>query len=186
MIIFFHLFLEFFKIGLLAIGGGYAALPFLYRLSEQYHWFSAKELTDMIAISNVTPGPVGINIATYAGFKTAGVLGSIVATTAIILPAFVIILIIANFLDKYKQNAIIQSIFSGLKPAACALLAEICVKLFSETIINGEKIVTNNVDYKSLIIFVLLLLISIKTKKNPILLILYGAIAGIIINMNIF
>lgn len=180
------LFIEFFKIGLLAIGGGYATLPFLYTLSEQYQWFSAKELTDMIAISNITPGPVGINVATFAGYKTAGLLGGIIATTAIVLPALIIIMIIANFLDKYKENKIIQSLFSGLKPAACALLAGICVKLFSEIIINGDKIMTNNVDYKSITIFILLMLISLKTKKNPILLILYGAVAGILININLF
>ena len=184
--IYFLLFIEFFKIGLLAIGGGYTTLPFLYRLSEQYHWFSADELTDMIAVSNITPGPVGINVATFAGFKTAGVLGSIIATTAVVLPALIIIMIIANFLDKYRENKIIQSLFSGLRPAACALLAGICVKLFSEIIINGDKISTNNVDYKSILIFILLMLVSIKTNKNPILLILYGAIAGVLINLNLF
>ena len=77
MKLYFFLYFEFFKIGLFSLGGGYATLPFLYHMSEQYHWFSPVELTQMLAISSITPGPVGLNVATYAGFKTAGIIGSI-------------------------------------------------------------------------------------------------------------
>lgn len=182
MTLYLLLYYEFFKIGLFAIGGGYATLPFLYRLSQEYQWFSIKELTDMIAISNMTPGPVGINVATYAGFKTAGLLGSVISTTAIITPAIVIILIIAKTINKYKESKIIQYILSGIRPAACALLAGIAIKLFAENILDGTKILTNQVDYKALILFIILGLISIKVKKNPLLLILFGGIFGILMN----
>ena len=90
---------EFFKIGLFAIGGGYATLPFLYHISEVYNWISAKELIDMLAVSSITPGPVGINVATFAGFKTAGIIGSLLATTALILPSFIIVILISKLLS---------------------------------------------------------------------------------------
>ena len=84
MLIYFQLFLEFFRIGLFSFGGGYATLPFLYHISDVYHWYTAKQLSDMLAISSITPGPVGVNVATFAGFTTSGLLGALIATTSVI------------------------------------------------------------------------------------------------------
>ena len=96
MIVYLQLFFEFFKVGLFAIGGGLATLPFLNNLAGKYSWFNHSMLADMVAVSQATPGPIGINMATYAGFEAAGVLGSIIATVSLVLPSFIIIIIIAN------------------------------------------------------------------------------------------
>ena len=99
-----RLMLEFIKTGLFSVGGGLATLPFLYEMSDATGWFSHADIADMIAVSESTPGAIGINMSTYAGFKTAGVLGGILATLALAFPSVVIILIIAKFLNKFRDN----------------------------------------------------------------------------------
>ena len=100
----FQLALEFFKIGLFSFGGGYATIPFLYHLSQVYNWYSIEELTQMVAVASITPGPVGINVATYAGIKTAGISGAIVATIVEMLPSLILVLIVAKLLKKYSEK----------------------------------------------------------------------------------
>ncbi|MBE7705276.1 MAG: chromate transporter [Cyanobacteria bacterium SIG29] len=175
--LYFLLYYEFLKIGAFAIGGGYAALPFLYYIQKQHQWFSIEELTNMIAVSNITPGPIGINMATYTGFTTAGILGSICATTAIMTIPFLIVIIIIKLFDKFKNLKEINDIFIGLRPAACALLTSIGLTLLYQTI----KI-ENTIDYKALILFLILIIPFSFIKKNPLLIILAGALGGIIIN----
>ncbi len=175
--LYFLLCCEFTKIGIFAIGGGYAALPFLYYLQTQYEWFSVDELTNMIAVANVTPGPVGINMATYTGYTTAGIIGSIIATVSIVAVPFVITIVITKLFTKFQNNKIINNIFLGLRPAACALLASIAIKLLNQTIYNEQSI-----DYYSLILFIILIIPFSLIKKNPLLTILAGAFGGIIIH----
>ena len=100
----FILFFEFFKIGLFSVGGGLATLPFLYRLADKYSWFSVDQIPDMIAISESTPGPLGVNMATYTGFQHSGVLGSICATAGLIFPSVVIIICVSKFLEKFRSG----------------------------------------------------------------------------------
>ena len=97
--LYLQLFLQFFHVGVFSFGGGYATLPFLYDIAEKYHWYSSKQLTDMLAISSITPGPVGVNMATFAGFTTSGILGALIATSAIVLPSFIIVTIVSKLLD---------------------------------------------------------------------------------------
>ena len=104
MDIILELFLVFFKIGLFSFGGGYATLPFLYHITETHKWFTTQQLTDMIAISSITPGPIGINMATFAGYTTAGIIGSALATFAIILPSYLIVILISKLLNKFNDN----------------------------------------------------------------------------------
>ena len=108
---------EFFKIGLFSIGGGLATLPFLYRLADKYPWFSAKQIPDMIAVSESTPGPLGINMATYTGFQHSGVIGSIAATFGLVLPSVIIIILISKVLEKFRSNKYVEYAFYGLRPA---------------------------------------------------------------------
>ena len=117
MNIYILLFLEFFKTGLFSIGGGLATLPFLYDIADKYPWFDRAVLADMIAVSESTPGPIGINMATYVGYETGGILGGILATVALVLPSVIIIIIIAKFLNKFNENKIVKSAFYGLRPA---------------------------------------------------------------------
>lgn len=186
MKIYMLLFYEFFKIGLFSVGGGYATLPFLYFLTTKYNWFSAKELTDMLAVSNVTPGPVGINMATFAGFASAGILGSIVSTMAIVLPSYILILIIVRLLKKFQDSEVIGGIFEGLRPAGTAMIAAIGIRLFFDNIMhtsNYNHINFANTDIKALLLFAAFIFIAAKTKRNPILFILLGGIMGIILHI---
>lgn len=132
------LFFSFFKIGLFAVGGGPATIPYLMDLTETKDWYTMKELTDMIAISESTPGPLGINMATYAGFTTAGILGGIIATLGLVTPSVIVIILIARFLNNFSENRYVKAAFFGIRPAVTALIAmavyNLCkVSLFVET-----------------------------------------------------
>ena len=101
---------EFFKVGLFSFGGGYATIPFLYHIATTYGWYSIQELTKMIAVASITPGPVGINVATYAGLKTAGVLGSLAATISEMVPSLFLVIFVAKLLKKYKENFYVKTV----------------------------------------------------------------------------
>ena len=121
--IYLHLILEFFKIGLFSFGGGYATIPFLYHISEVHHWYSIDELTRMVAVASITPGPVGINVATYAGLKSGGILGSALATTSEMLPSLFLVILVSKLLRKFSDNFYVKSIIETLKPISCALFS---------------------------------------------------------------
>lgn len=121
--IFIQLFYEFFLIGLFAVGGGLATIPFLTDLGQRTGWFTLDQLTNMIAISESTPGPLGINMASYVGYETAGFAGSAIASLGLITPSIVIILIVAAFLKKFRNNPKVEAIFYGIRPASAALIA---------------------------------------------------------------
>ena len=118
-----RLFWEFFKIGLFAVGGGMATIPFLYDLSDRTGWFTYTQLADMIAISESTPGPIGVNMATYVGYEMSGVLGSISTTLGFVAPSIIIIVIVSIFLQKFRNNRYVESAFYGLRPASSGLIA---------------------------------------------------------------
>ncbi len=168
--IYLHLALEFFKIGLFSFGGGYATIPFLYHISQEYSWYSLEELTQMTAVASITPGPVGINVATYAGLKTAGVLGSFLATTSEMLPSLILVLIVAKLLKKYSENFYVKALIETLKPISCALLASVAIGLLKPEIHS----------LKALVLLAVLLLLSWKSKKDPIFYILIAGAVGII------
>jgi chromate transporter len=174
--LYFLLFYEFFKIGIFAIGGGYATLPFLYYIQSIHNWFSVDELTNMIAISNITPGPIGINMATYVGYTTTGVFGSILATTAIVLGPFVMVVFISKLFNKFKSYKFVQDIFLGLRPASCALLVSIGLELLYKQIF-----VNNKYDLKAIELFIIMIIPFSFMKKNPLIAIIIGAVGGIIL-----
>lgn len=173
---------EFFKTGLFAIGGGPATIPFLMDMAKRYPWFTMEELSDMIAISESTPGPIGINFATYAGFKTLGLFGGVVSTLALVFPSVVVILIIAKFLEGFQENRIVKAVFKGIKPAVTALIAVavigmIQVSLFVE---NGTGMGLR-VPSAILCVVIFLLLQWNKTKKmHPALWFLFAAVIGVV------
>ena len=183
--------MEFAKIGFFSLGGGYATLPFLYHMSEVYGWFSPLELSRMLAISSITPGPVGLNVATFAGFKTAGILGSVVATMSIMLPSFLMVVIISKMLKKFKDSPYLDSVMYALRPATAAMLAAVGVRLFKDAIIrnidfSGINLLNlqNYLDLKGFLLLFILFLISLKIKKDPLIFLAYGAIAGILLHIN--
>ena len=167
--IYLQLALEFLKIGLFSFGGGYATIPFLFHISEEFGWYTLNELTQMTAVASITPGPVGINVATYAGLKTAGILGALIATISEMLPSLILVIIVAKLLKKFSDNFFVKSIITTLKPISCALLASVSIGLLKPEI-N---------DIKAMILLAILLLLSWKSKKDPLFYILISALVGV-------
>ncbi|MDD3237580.1 MAG: chromate transporter [Candidatus Gastranaerophilales bacterium] len=174
----FLLFFEYFKIGLLSIGGGYATIPFLYYLAEHYPWFSPAELTNMIAVANITPGPIGLNMATYAGFSTAGFIGSCIATLGLVLPSLLIVTTVAKLMKQDNICEKINRLFTGLRPTACAMITAVGLKMLYQLMINTS---TKEIDTKTLVAFIIIFIISFTKANKPIFIILFGGILGIII-----
>lgn len=143
----------------------------LYDIAEKYHWYSAKQLTDMLAISSITPGPIGVNVATFAGFATSGILGSLIATTAIILPSYIIVTIVYKVLDKFRTNRNVKGAIRGLKPAGCALLSAVGIKL----------LFTSNLHLLGTLILVAFVVASLKQKHDPLFYLGISAVLGLVI-----
>lgn len=183
--IYFSLFYEFFKVGLFAVGGGAATIPFLMRMAERLDWFTQAELMNMIAISESTPGPIGINMATYAGYHTAGIPGALLATFALVLPAFIIMMLVANLLMHYKDNRTVQSVFAGIRPAVAGLIASVAVTLLQVTLFvtrQGHL----HLRIAPAVLFVLMLVaMNLKwcRKLHPVIWIGIGAVAGIVLKL---
>ena len=172
---------EFFKIGLFSIGGGMATLPFLMDLTTKYNWYTASDLANMVAISESTPGPVGINMATFAGYSVAGIPGALVATLALTAPALIIIVIIARFLE----NSTVKAVFYGIRPTVAALIGYAVwelLKIAMVSTVNGSL----HINVTSVVICLgtfLLLQVKKLGKLHPILWILAGAVIGIVLKI---
>lgn len=182
---FFLLVYEFFKTGLFAVGGGPATIPFLMDIAKKYPWFSMSELSDMIAISESTPGPVGINMATYAGFKTLGLFGGVVSTLALTIPSIIIILIIARFLEGFQENKTVKAVFAGIKPAVTALIAVAVMSIFKVSLFDiSDNGMTPRIASMIMGVVIFVLVQSPKTKKfHPALWFLFAALVGIIFRL---
>lgn len=180
--IYLQLAFEFFKIGLFSVGGGMATLPFLMDLTTKYDWYTASELANMIAIAESTPGPIGINMATYAGYQAAGILGSLAASLALVAPALVIIIIIARFLENFSENKTVKAAFYGIRPAVAALIGYAVWELLKIALVTIENGVSS-INYLNVAIcFITLALLQIKKlgKLHPLVWIAAGAIIGIV------
>lgn len=181
--IYLQLFWEFFKTGLLSVGGGLATLPFLYDMSSRYHWFSQKELADMLAVSESTPGPIGVNMATYAGMSAAGLMGGIVATLALVLPSFLIMLSVAKAMSKFRENHIVNSVMELLRPASVGLIASAALTVLRVALLDTDQ-AWYAVKWPALLVGAVLLAINLKWKKvHPVVLVAIGAAAGIALSL---
>jgi chromate transporter len=167
------LFWEFFKIGLFAIGGGPVTIPFLFDLTEKYDWFTAQELTNMIAVSQSTPGPIGVNMATYAGFQTAGVLGGLVATFGLVLPSLIIVIRVSKFLRKCGSNPLLNDVMLSIRPVVMALILMAGIDLLKISVI----------DWFSGIFAILFFALVYFYKKGPIFYIILSAILGVVLKL---
>ncbi len=180
--IYVRLFLEFFQTGLFAVGGGLATLPFLYSISDRTGWFTHSQLADMLAISESTPGPIGINTATYAGFITSGISGAITATVGLITPSIIVILIIYAFLQAFRGNFYVESVFYGLRPASTAMITAAGLIVARITFLNPNP--DSVINFKTAILAIVLLIFTnaINRTKNlhPVVWIIFSAIVGII------
>ena len=177
----FRLFIEFFKTGLFALGGGLATIPFLYDMIETYHWFTETDLLNMIAISESTPGPIGVNMATFVGYiSTHSVIGSLIATVGLVLPSIIIICIVANFLKKFKESRWVQDAFYGLRPAVTAMIAMAGLNVLAVTIFPQENVF----NWIHCLLIVVMIFVTFTFKKlHPIALICFCACLGILLQL---
>ena len=188
--IYLQLFWEFFKTGLFSIGGGLATLPFLRDISQKFHWFTLDDLANMLAVSESTPGPIGVNMATFTGFNTAYILGAIVASLAIVTPSVITICIIAKFLEKYRRSNIVNTVFYTIKPASAAIVTVAVINLFTTAIINANAIETGApisqiISFPTFAVFAVafIAVLLFSKKLHPIAFIALGAVAGIIFKL---
>ena len=182
------LFYEFFKTGLFAVGGGLATLPFLYNMAETTNWFTAETVMDMIAISESTPGPIGVNMATYVGNTTGGVLGGIVTTLALILPSYLMILLVSKILNRFRDNRYVQGAMTTLRPASVGMVAAAMLGVLQSVLINMDAVIAMDwlrmVQPVCLVLFAILLFGCFKFKKlHPVVFLAIGAIAGIVLKL---
>ncbi|MBQ3087504.1 MAG: chromate transporter [Clostridia bacterium] len=186
--IYLQLFYEFFKTGLLAVGGGLATLPFLNAMAENHGWFTVEDVSTMIAVAESTPGAIGVNMATYAGFITGGVLGAVVAVAALTAPAIIIIMLVAKFIDQFKTSPLMQNAFSGLRPASMALIAMAGLGVAIPTFFDTAAMQAGNWSaaflWKAMILAVAIFLGQKFLKKiHPTVFILIAAVAGIVLKL---
>ncbi len=199
MMIYLRLFYEFFKTGLFAVGGGMATIPFLYSMADNTGWFTRLDVDNMIAVGESTPGPIGVNMATYVGYITGGnvgglpfaILGSVIATLGLITPSIIVILIIASFLKNFRDNRFVDSAFYGLRPASTGLIAAAGLSVvvsnlfFAGALENGFSLAVFN--WKGWILAIVLWALTNKVKQtkklHPIIFILASAVVGIVLGM---
>ena len=189
MSLYLRLFWEFFKTGLFAVGGGLATLPFMYDISDKTGWFTHSMLADMVAVSESTPGPIGVNMATYVGFVTGGIPGAVIATVGLVTPSVIVILLIARVLKAFRENQYVDAGFYGLRPCSIGLIAAAGVLVIKLALFNTELYASTGAlldlfNFKALILAAVLLVATRCIKKlkglHPIVFILASAVIGIV------
>lgn len=182
------MFWEFFKAGLFAVGGGLATLPFLYDISQRTGWFTFEDIANMIAISESTPGPLGVNMATYAGYQSLGIPGGIFATLSLTAPALIVITAVYAVLTKFKESDAVQRIFYGLRPASTALitaagLGVAKVALLNLPLFQTSGAMTDLFRIQPIILAVIIYAALVKFRWHPITYIAISTVAGIVFSM---
>ncbi len=191
--IYLRLFFEFFRAGLFAVGGGLATIPFLTDMGERTHWFTSADLTNMIAVSESTPGPIGVNMASYVGYTVGGVPGGVAATLGLIAPSVVIILAVGAFLNKFRSNPKVEAVFYGLRPASTGLIAAagwgvVCIALVTpEWSVSGRSLLVNlNANWMCLLLALAVLLCTRLPRLkdlHPVVWIALSAAAGVLLGL---
>ncbi len=177
-----QLFFEFFKAGLFVIGGGLATLPFLQEISQTTGWFTQQDLLDLIAISESTPGAIGVNAATYAGFHTYGLAGGIVATLGLVSPSVIIILLVSKVLEKFKESRLVQDLFYGLRPASTGLIASAGFSVVLATLVHVTDLPSDPAgafNWFGIVLAIGLYAAIKKWNRHPVLYIAASAVIGI-------
>lgn len=190
--IYLRLFWEFFKVGLFSVGGGLATLPFLYSLGAKTGWFSTADVANMLAVSESTPGPIGVNMATYAGFDCAGILGGVVATLGLVTPSVIVIVLIAMALQAFRTNKYVDAAFYTLRPASTGLIAAAGWSVFALVLVNLDAYRASYqqadlLQWKNLLLFaviwVLTNLVKPLKKLHPVVFLALAAVVGIVFRL---
>lgn len=188
MLIDLQLFWEFFKTGLFSVGGGLATLPFLQDIGRKTGWFTTADVSNMIAVSESTPGPLGINMATYVGYKTVGLEGGIVATLGLVCPAIITIILISKILDRFRDSQIVQRVFYGLRPASTGLIAAAGLgvaelSLLHMDVFRATGSVADLFNWPLILLAVLIYIGIKKFNRHPVLYIAVAAVCGIVFRL---
>ncbi len=185
MKVFWELFYEFFQIGLFAVGGGPATIPFLMDLPNRHDWYEAADVANMLAVSESTPGPIGINMATYAGYNAAGFAGGIVATFSLVLPSLIVIILIAKLLDNFSQNAYVKSAFFTIRPAVTGLIATAVLGIWQTSLFTASDGSFRFPIFSVALVAIFFAAMNHKKLKklHPVFWILCGAVVGIVFKM---
>lgn len=185
MKVFWELFYEFFQIGLFAIGGGPATIPFLMDLPSRHDWYEVSDVANMLAVSESTPGPIGINMATYAGYNAAGPAGGIVATFSLVLPSLIVIILVAKILDAFSKNPYVKSAFYTIRPAVTGLIATAVWGIWNTTLFTDQDGSFQFPVFSVILVAVFFLCMNHKKLKklHPAFWILCGAAVGILFQM---
>lgn len=185
--IYLRLFFEFFKTGLFAVGGGLATIPFLQEMADRTGWFTREFLSDMIAVAESTPGPIGVNVATYAGFTTAGIPGALIASLGLIMPSVILILIIGMMLDRFKNNPYVNRAFYGIRPMVVGMIAAVALNLIISSVfridLGALKETISGIDWRILVMFAAFLFATNKWKLHPILYIVIAGMLGALLKL---
>ena len=186
--IYLRLFFEFFKTGLFAVGGGLATIPFLNEIAVRTGWFTPEFLGDMIAVAESTPGPIGVNVATYAGFTTAGIYGALATTIGLVLPSYIIILIVGTMLEKFRSNPFVDKAFYGIRPVVVGMIASVALGLIGSALFTVEfqniGQFATSLDWRCVLMFVAFLFATNKWKKlHPIVFIIIAGALGALLKL---
>lgn len=176
------MFYEFFKVGLFSVGGGLATLPFLYDIARRYDWFATKDISTMVAISESTPGPMGINMATYVGFLHSKLLGAVLLPLFEVLPSIIIILIIAKFLKKFRENTLFNDIFYGLRPASTAMIVTAGLSIVKLAFFGDSY---TDFFWQGAVLAVILYVALKKFKLHPVVYIAASAVLGVLFKFSL-
>ncbi len=172
----------FFTTGLFAVGGGLATLPFLYEIGEKTGWYNAVDVANMVAVAQSTPGPTGVNMSTYVGFKQFGILGAILGPLAIVLPSLIVVISISKILDRFKESKLVKDIFYGLRPASTGLILAAAFSVIIISLFDFEN--TNNlidaIKLQAMAVAFFILILNKWKKPHPVFLIILAAIIGIV------
>jgi chromate transporter len=175
------LFAEFFKIGLFAIGGGLATLPFIYRLADTAAWLDAHMIPDMLAVAQSSPGAVGVNLAIYTGYRAAGIPGCVTAALGLVAPSIIIICVVAGMLRAFKENRYVQAVFTGLRPAAAGLLCAACIPVLKISLWNSEAALWyEHLRIGQSALFVVLFVLIRRFRAHPVVYIAAAGIVGVV------
>ncbi|MBR2047819.1 MAG: chromate transporter [Oscillospiraceae bacterium] len=180
-----RLIVEFFKTGLFAVGGGLATLPFLYEMGEKTGWFSNQDVLNLLAVSESTPGPIGINMSTYVGFITSSVPGAVIASLSLAAPSIIVILLVIRVLDKFKGSSLVDNVFKCLRPASIGMITAAFLGVCQETLLKldafaGLGTILNVINWKGLVLATGLFVLMRKWKVHPIAYIGIAAAAGVV------
>lgn len=183
--VFLQLFIEFFQIGLFAVGGGPATIPFLMDIPSRHDWYAKSDVVNMLAISESTPGPIGINMATYAGFHAAGLVGGIAATLSLVLPSLIVIVIIAKILDKFNENPYVKSSFAMIRPVVTGLIATAVCGIFETALFTASDGSFQFPVFSLILCALFFIAMNLKklNKIHPFFWMVAGAVVGLVFQM---